>query len=111
MLTQIKSGARIWPAEGLTRVPYWVYQDEDLYRRELERIFLGPSWSFLCLDAELPDPGCFLTTSVGEMPVVVTRDAGRVLRAPPQVVGHAAQQKLVSPSSHHISPVLTIGLP
>jgi hypothetical protein len=74
MLTQIKSGARHWPAEGLTRVPYRVYQDEDLYRRELERIFLGPNWRFLCLEAELPDPGCFRTTSVGEMPVVVTRD-------------------------------------
>ena len=81
MLTQIKSAGRIWPAEGLTRVPYWVYQDEDLYRRELERIFLGPNWSFLCLEAELPDPGCFRTTQVGEMPVVVTRDAGGVLRA------------------------------
>jgi anthranilate 1,2-dioxygenase large subunit/terephthalate 1,2-dioxygenase oxygenase component alpha subunit len=81
MLTQIKSEARNWPAEGLTRVPYWVYQDEDLYRQELERIFRGPNWSFLCLDAELPDPGCFRTTSVGEMPVVVARDAGGVVRA------------------------------
>src|SRR5947209_5972015 len=22
---------RSWPAEGATRVPYWVYQDEDIY--------------------------------------------------------------------------------
>lgn len=81
MLTQINSAVRDWPAEGLTRVPYWAYQDEELYRRELERIFLGPNWSFLCLEAELPDPGCFRTTHVGEMPVVVARDAGGVLRA------------------------------
>ena len=23
--------ARAWPAEGLTRVPYWVYSDRALY--------------------------------------------------------------------------------
>jgi len=23
-----------WPAEGVTRVPYWVYQDGEIYRLE-----------------------------------------------------------------------------
>ena len=72
---------RSWPAEGATRVPYWVYQDEDTYRREQERIFRGPTWSYLCLEAELPEPGSFLTTFVGDMPVVVTRDANGALHA------------------------------
>ena len=31
--------ARAWPAEGVTRVPYWVYQDEEIYRAEQTRIF------------------------------------------------------------------------
>lgn len=66
---------RAWPAEGVTRVPYWVYQDPDIYRRELERIFRGATWNFLGLEAELPTPGDYKTTFVGEMPVVVTRDA------------------------------------
>src|SRR5690349_7104364 len=65
---------RSWPAEGATRVPYWVYQDEDLYREEQRRIFHGPTWNYLCLEAELPEPGSFITTFVGEMPVVVARD-------------------------------------
>jgi hypothetical protein len=30
-----------WPAEGATRVPYWVYQDEALYRDEQEKIWRG----------------------------------------------------------------------
>ena len=72
---------RAWPAEGATRVPYWVYQDADIYKREQERIFLGPAWSYLCLEAELPEPGSFVTTFVGEMPVVVTRDPQGALRA------------------------------
>ena len=72
--------SRVWPEEGVTRVPYWVYQDEDIYRREQERIFRGATWNFLGLEAELPKPGDFKTTFVGEMPVVVTRDAGGSLR-------------------------------
>ena len=72
---------RSWPAEGATRVPYWVYQDEEVYRLEQERIFRGATWSYLCLEAELPEPGSFVTTFVGEMPVVVTRDPKGALHA------------------------------
>ncbi|MDB5804898.1 MAG: Rieske (2Fe-2S) protein [Betaproteobacteria bacterium] len=72
---------RAWPAEGLTRVPYWVYQDEAIYAREQEKIFRGASWSFLCLDAELPGPNTYRTSDIGDMPVVVTRDAEGVLHA------------------------------
>jgi len=73
--------ARAWPAEGATRVPYWVYQDADLYREEQHRIWRGATWSYLCLEAELPEPRSFVTTFVGDMPVVVTRDAGGALHA------------------------------
>ena len=72
---------RAWPAEGATRVPYWVYQDEEIYRAEQTRIFRGPTWNYLCLEAELPEPKSFVTTFVGEMPVVVTRDAHGALHA------------------------------
>jgi hypothetical protein len=71
---------RTWPAEGLTRVPYWVYQDEDVYREEQHRIWRGATWSYLCLEAELPEPQSFVTTFVGDMPVVVTRDTAGALR-------------------------------
>jgi phenylpropionate dioxygenase-like ring-hydroxylating dioxygenase large terminal subunit len=72
---------RSWPPEGVTRVPYWVYQDEALYREEQERIWRGAAWSYLCLEAELPGPQSFITTFVGDMPVVVTRDAKGALHA------------------------------
>jgi anthranilate 1,2-dioxygenase large subunit/terephthalate 1,2-dioxygenase oxygenase component alpha subunit len=72
---------RSWPSEGVTRVPYWVYQDEEVYREEQERIFRGPTWNYLCLEAELPEPGSFVTTFVGDMPVVATRDAKGDLHA------------------------------
>ena len=72
---------RRWPAEGLTRVPYWIYSDRDLYDEEQARIFRGPSWSFLCLEAELPGPGSYRRSSLGAMPVVVTRDKDGDLHA------------------------------
>jgi phenylpropionate dioxygenase-like ring-hydroxylating dioxygenase large terminal subunit len=74
------SESRSWPEEGVTRVPYWAYQDEGVYRLEQERIYRGATWNFLGLEAELPEPGDFKTTFVGEMPVVVTRDATGELR-------------------------------
>jgi anthranilate 1,2-dioxygenase large subunit/terephthalate 1,2-dioxygenase oxygenase component alpha subunit len=65
---------RHWPAEGLTRVPYWLYSDHHIYEQEQARIFQGPVWSFLCLEAELPSPNSYRRASLGAMPVVLTRD-------------------------------------
>ena len=70
-----------WPAEGATRVPYWVYQDEDIYKEEQAKIWRGATWNYLCLEAELPEPRTFVTTFVGDMPVVVTRDPHGALHA------------------------------
>ncbi len=65
--------ARHWP-ERLTDVPYWVFQDEDVYRAEQRNIFHGRMWNYLCLEAELAEPGDFCATFIGEQPVLVTRD-------------------------------------
>ena len=61
-----------WPP-GLTRVPYWVYQDPALAEAEQHRLFQGPVWNYLCLEAEIPEPGDWRTSFVGRMPVVVAR--------------------------------------
>ena len=65
-----------WPDEGVSRIPYWVYTDPEIYRLEQERIFHGASWSYVALACEIPEPGDFTRTSVGETPVVVVRDKG-----------------------------------
>ena len=65
---------RAWPEEGLSRIPYWVYTDPDIYRAEQQRIFCGPSWAYVALEAEIPAPGDFVRSFVGEKPVVVVRD-------------------------------------
>src|SRR5579859_1425403 len=63
----------IWPAKDYSRVPYRLYHDAELYAREQERIFRGPTWNFLGFEAEIPNPGDFRQTLVGETPIVVNR--------------------------------------
>ncbi|MBK4738683.1 aromatic ring-hydroxylating dioxygenase subunit alpha [Noviherbaspirillum pedocola] len=64
--------ARTWE-EDVTRIPYWVYQDAAVYQAEQSKVFGGPTWSYLCLEAEIPKSGDFRTTFIGEMPVIVVR--------------------------------------
>jgi anthranilate 1,2-dioxygenase large subunit len=71
----------IWPALDYSRVPYRLYHDAELYRREQERIFRGPVWNFLGLDAEIPNPGDFRATYVGETPVIFNRDRSGTVKA------------------------------
>ena len=70
-----------WPAADFSRVPYSVYVDPDVYQREQERIFKGPLWSYLGLEAELPETGSFITSSIGETGVIVTRNKDGEIRA------------------------------
>ena len=62
--------AAIWPALDYSRVPYRLYHDAEIYEREQERIFRGPVWSFLGLEAEIPEPGDFRASYVGETPII-----------------------------------------
>ncbi len=62
-----------WPDDDVSQAPYRVYTDADLYAREQERIFQGPVWNFLCLEAELPNPGDYKLTWVGDAPVIAVR--------------------------------------
>jgi salicylate 5-hydroxylase large subunit len=56
------------------RIPYWVYFDAANYRRELEVIFHGPVWNYVGFAAEIPKPGDFKSTFIGQTPVIVVRD-------------------------------------
>ncbi len=56
-----------------SRVPYAVFSSPEIYALEQERIYRGPVWSFLGLEAEIPKPGDYKSTFVGDSPVVMTR--------------------------------------
>jgi anthranilate 1,2-dioxygenase large subunit len=61
-----------WP-EGLTRIPYWLFQRDSIYRDEQKKIFQGPAWNYLCLEGDVAAPGDYRTTFVGDTSVIVTR--------------------------------------
>ena len=63
----------IWPAEGLTRIPDWVYTNQSIYEREIEKIFHGRTWNYVALEAEVPNSGDYIRSNVGPTPVVVAR--------------------------------------
>lgn len=70
-----------WPEEATIRVPYQVFLDPALYAQEQERIFRGPIWNYVALEAEVPNPQDFKATFIGDTPIVVTRDKDGALHA------------------------------
>jgi phenylpropionate dioxygenase-like ring-hydroxylating dioxygenase large terminal subunit len=62
-----------WPEGDTAHVPYRVFTDAELFQREQERIFQGPTWSYVGLEAEVPEEGSFRTTHIGDVPVILSR--------------------------------------
>jgi anthranilate 1,2-dioxygenase large subunit len=70
-----------WPADGLYRIPDWIYTSQAVFDREAERIFRGPTWNFVGLEVEIPATGDFRRANVGSTPVVVVRGEGGQIHA------------------------------
>jgi salicylate 5-hydroxylase large subunit len=68
------SGRR-WPDAGASRIPNWIYTDPEIFAREQQRVFQGPGWLYVCLEAEIAKPGDFIRSRLGAKEVVAVRDA------------------------------------
>ena len=67
-------------AEDGSAVDRRLFVDESIYRLEQERIF-AKCWLYLGHESALPEKQSFLTTTMGEDPVIVVRDKTGRLRA------------------------------
>jgi anthranilate 1,2-dioxygenase large subunit len=64
----------VWPTNDYSRVPYRFYHDSSIYQLERERLFNGPTWSLVGLEAEVPNVGDFRASYIGEAPIIIHRD-------------------------------------
>lgn len=70
-----------WPEGGVTRVPFQVFSDKEIYAMEQEKIFRGPVWHYLCMESEVRKRGDIKTTWLGDTPIIVTRDENGAVHA------------------------------
>src|SRR5437899_11437360 len=50
-----------------------IFVSEEIYRQELDRVF-ARAWLFIGHESQIPKPGDFLVSSMGEESVILTRD-------------------------------------
>ena len=80
-MERLNSPAPTWPRDDFSRVPYEVFTQPEIFAREQERIFRGPIWCYLALEAEVPNPGDYKTAFIGNTSVVLCRNAQGQLSA------------------------------
>jgi salicylate 5-hydroxylase large subunit len=78
----------VWPGDGTSRIPFWAYTSEDHYKRELDRLFYSGHWCYVGLEAEIPNPGDFRRTVIGERSVIMVRDTDGGVNVVENVCAH-----------------------
>lgn len=84
--------APAWESDATSRIPFGVYTSDALHRRELERFFYRQHWCYVGLEAEIPNPGDFKRTVIGERSVIVVRAADGAVHVVENVCAHRGMQ-------------------
>jgi salicylate 5-hydroxylase large subunit len=78
----------VWESAGTSRIPFATYTSDELHRVELERFFYRKHWCYVGLEAEIPNPGDFKRTAIGERSVILVRDQGGAINVVENVCAH-----------------------
>ena len=81
-----------WESDGTSRIPFMAYTEADQHRIELERFFYRKHWCYVGLEAEIPNPGDFKRTVIGERSVLMVRDADHGINVVENVCAHRGMQ-------------------
>ena len=81
-----------WERDDTSRIPFAVYTDEARHRKELDRFFYQGHWSYVGLEAEIPNPGDFKRTVVGERSVIMSRTQDGQVHVVENVCAHRGMQ-------------------
>lgn len=78
----------IWNHEDTSRIPFWAYTNEDIHKQELEKFFYKNHWCYVGLEAEIPQPGDFKLTVIGERSVIMVRHEDNSIYVVENVCAH-----------------------
>jgi salicylate 5-hydroxylase large subunit len=81
-----------WESEGTSRIPFMAYTDAEQHKKELERFFYTKHWNYVGLEAEIPNPGDYKRTVVGERSVILVRNADGEVGVVENVCAHRGMQ-------------------
>lgn len=87
-----RTGELAWELGGTSRIPFAAYTRDDLYRRELDRFFYRGHWCYVGLEVEVPNPGDFKRTAIGERSVILVRALDGSLNVVENVCAHRGVQ-------------------
>src|SRR5437762_11836146 len=68
------------PLAEASHAPGFLYASPEVYRREVERLFLR-AWLYVARTEELPNPGDYMTLRIAGEPLVIARDQAGMLGA------------------------------
>ncbi|WP_198968630.1 aromatic ring-hydroxylating dioxygenase subunit alpha [Xylophilus sp. ASV27] len=77
-----------WEDGRTSRIPFMAYTGQEQHQRELERFFYRAHWCYVGLEAEIPQPGDFKRSVIGERSVIMTRAADGAVHVVENVCAH-----------------------
>ena len=81
-----------WSGDSTHHIPFGVYTDPNRHKLELERFFYNQHWCYVGLEAEIPNPGDYKRSSIGERSVIMARADDGAVHVLENVCAHRGMQ-------------------